>query len=133
MEILFSIMTTVAPKKIELTCTVTGKKTIWTNQKIIQAKIDQFGSLEAFEAQYKCKGASSNSKLKPRETREERAASFGKPKGAAQVDLDDSNSHLEVTEVLRTPYKMKGSDETYYSTVTQSKRMPGLVPTAALT
>lgn len=124
-------MTTVAPKKLELTCTVTGKQTTWTNQKIIQAKIDQFGSLEAFVAQYKSKGASSNSKLKPRETREERAASFGTRKGAAQVELDDSNSYLEVKVALRTPYKIKGSDETYYSTVTESKRVAGTRPTEA--
>lgn len=125
-------MTTVAPKKLELTCTVTGKQTTWTNQKIIQAKIDQFGSLEAFVAQYKSKGASSNSKLKPRETREERAASFGKGRTAApQGELDDSNSYLEVKVALRTPYKIKGSDETYYSTVTESKRVAGPRPTEA--
>lgn len=120
-------MTTVAPKKLELTCTVTGKKTIWTNQKIIQAKIDLFGSLEAFLAQYKCKGATSNSKLKPRETREERAASFGKPKGAEHVELDDTNSHLVHTH-RKFPYKMKGSDEDYYCTVSETKRVAGPAP-----
>ena len=50
-------MTTIAPKKITLTCTVTGKQTIWTNQQIIQKKIDEFGSLEAFMAQYVSRGA----------------------------------------------------------------------------
>jgi hypothetical protein len=50
-------MTTIAPKKLLLTCTLTGKVATWTNQKIIQAKIDQFGSLEAFTAQYQSKGA----------------------------------------------------------------------------
>lgn len=50
-------MTTIAPKKLVLTCTVTGKQTTWTNQQIIQKKIDEFGSLEAFTAQYVSKGA----------------------------------------------------------------------------
>lgn len=50
-------MTTTAPSKVILTCTVTGKTVTWTNKKIIQKKIDQFGSLEAFVAQFKCKGA----------------------------------------------------------------------------
>jgi len=42
---------------ITLTCTVTGKQTVWTNQSIIDAKIKQYGSLEAFRAQYVSKGA----------------------------------------------------------------------------
>jgi antitoxin component YwqK of YwqJK toxin-antitoxin module len=50
-------MTTIAPNKITLTCTITGKTTTWTNKKIIQAKIDKHGSLEAFMAQYTAKGA----------------------------------------------------------------------------
>lgn len=50
-------MTTTAPSKVILTCTVSGKTVTWTNKKIIQKKIDQFGSLEAFVAQFKCKGA----------------------------------------------------------------------------
>lgn len=58
-------MTTIAPKKLTLTCTVTGKQTTWTNQSIIQSKIDKFGSLEAFVAQYKCKGAGNAKTIKP--------------------------------------------------------------------
>ena len=50
-------MTTIAPNKVVLTCTVSGKTVTWTNKKIIQKKIDQFGSLEAFVSQFKCKGA----------------------------------------------------------------------------
>jgi len=50
-------MTTIAPKKIVLTCTVSGKQTTWTNQSIIQKKIDEHGSLEVFMAQYVSKGA----------------------------------------------------------------------------
>lgn len=127
-------MTTVAPKKVELTCIKTGKKTVWTNQKIIQAKIDQFGSLEAFVAQYKCKAAGSNSKLKPRETREERAQSFGKARTASpQVELDDTNSHLVHTH-RKYPYKMKGNEEeTYYCTVSETKRVPGPAPATEVT
>ncbi len=45
------------PNKLELTCTVTGKKSIWTNKKIIAAKIAEFGTLEAFVNQYTCRGA----------------------------------------------------------------------------
>lgn len=59
-------MTTVAPKKITLTCTVTGKTVTWTNQKIIQAKIDKYGSLEAFQAQYTSKGANKKEKVRAR-------------------------------------------------------------------
>lgn len=58
-------MTTIAPKKLILTCTVTGKTVTWTNQKIIQGKIDKFGSLEAFTAQYVSKGAN-KSEPKPK-------------------------------------------------------------------
>ena len=50
-------MTTTAPNKVVLTCNITGKTVTWTNKKIIQAKIDQHGSLEAFMSQYKSKGA----------------------------------------------------------------------------
>lgn len=57
-------MTTIAPNKITLTCTVSGKTVVWTNKKIIQAKIDQFGSLEAFMAQYQSKGAGKAVKVK---------------------------------------------------------------------
>lgn len=45
------------PSKLILTCTVTGKQVTWTNKTIIAAKIAQHGSLEAFVAQFKCKGA----------------------------------------------------------------------------
>lgn len=54
---IITTMTTIAPNKVILTCTVTGKQTTWTNKQIIQKKIDQFGSLEAFMAQYVSKGA----------------------------------------------------------------------------
>jgi hypothetical protein len=50
-------MTTIAPNKVVLTCIVSGKTVTWTNRSIIQKKIDQFGSLEAFQAQFTCKGA----------------------------------------------------------------------------
>jgi hypothetical protein len=50
-------MTTIAPSKVILTCTISGKQVTWTNKSIIQKKIDEFGSLEAFQAQFKCKGA----------------------------------------------------------------------------
>ena len=58
-------MTTIAPNKVILTCTVSGKTVTWTNKTIIQKKIDQFGSLEAFQAQFKCKGANKKDKPKP--------------------------------------------------------------------
>jgi hypothetical protein len=42
---------------ITLTCTVTGKQVTWSNKTIIDAKIKQYGSLEAFRAAYVSKGA----------------------------------------------------------------------------
>ena len=45
------------PSKLVLTCTVTGKVVTWTNKAIIQKKIEEFGSLDAFVKQFKCKGA----------------------------------------------------------------------------
>ena len=53
------------PNKIILTCTITGKKVTWTNKAIIAKKIQQYGSLEAFQAQFKCKGANKKDKPKP--------------------------------------------------------------------
>ena len=50
------------PNKIILTCTITGKTVTWTNKKIIQKKIEQYGSLEAFQAQFTCKGAKKKEK-----------------------------------------------------------------------
>ena len=50
-------MTTTAPSKVILTCTVTGKTVTWTNKKIIQQKIDKYGSLETFMSKYTAKGA----------------------------------------------------------------------------
>ena len=50
--------------KVILTCTITGKKVTWTNKKIIQKKIEQFGTLEAFQAQFKCKGAEKKERVK---------------------------------------------------------------------
>ena len=52
------------PNKLVLTCTVTGKKVTWTNKAIIAKKVQQFGSLDAFVAQFKCKGV--NKKVKPK-------------------------------------------------------------------
>ena len=52
------------PNKVILTCTITGKKVTWTNKKIIQKKIEQFGTLEAFQAQFKCKGAEKKERVK---------------------------------------------------------------------
>jgi hypothetical protein len=51
------------PNKLVLTCTITGKTVTWTNKKIIQKKIEQYGSLEAFQAQFKCKGANKKEKV----------------------------------------------------------------------
>jgi len=53
------------PNKIILTCTITGKTVTWTNKKIIQKKIEQYGSLEAFQAQFTCKGAKKKKEKKP--------------------------------------------------------------------
>ena len=50
-------MTTIAPNKITLTCTITGKQTTWLNRALIQKAIDKHGSLEAFMAQYVSRGA----------------------------------------------------------------------------
>lgn len=75
--------TTIAPNKITLTCTVSGKTVVWTNKKIIQAKIDQFGSLEAFTAQYTARGAGKTPKVK---------ASFIKPILQKGVELGKMSS-----------------------------------------
>lgn len=61
-------MTTIAPSKLILVCTKTGKAVVWTNRKIIQKKIDQFGSLEAFVAQFTCRGANKESNAIVKET-----------------------------------------------------------------
>jgi hypothetical protein len=50
-------MTTIAPNKVVLTCNVSGKTVTWTNKKIIQQKIDKYGSLETFMSKYTAKGA----------------------------------------------------------------------------
>jgi hypothetical protein len=50
---------------ITLTCTVTGKTVKWSNQKIIDAKIAEYGSLEAFRAQYVSKGATKKTSTTP--------------------------------------------------------------------
>ena len=52
------------PNKLVLTCTVSGKTVTWTNKKIIAQKIQQYGSLEAFQAQFKCEGASKKEPVK---------------------------------------------------------------------
>ena len=49
--------TVTIPSKLELTCTITGKKVTWTNKSIIAKKIAEFGTLEAFIAQFTCRGA----------------------------------------------------------------------------
>ena len=40
-----------------LTCNVTGKTVKWSNQKIIDDKIKQYGSEEAFRKAFVCRGA----------------------------------------------------------------------------
>jgi len=42
---------------IILTCNVTGKQVKWSNQKIIDAKVAEYGSLEAFQKVYVSRGA----------------------------------------------------------------------------
>jgi len=49
---------------ITLICNVTNKKVVWTNKAIIDAKIKQYGSLEAFKAAYVSKGANKKAKVK---------------------------------------------------------------------
>lgn len=119
---------TTIPNKLVLTCTITGKVVTWTNKAIIAKKIEQFGSLEAFVAQFKCKGAVPGSR-RVTETREQRALSFGKAR-QPQEDLDDTNSYLEHVSI-RYPYKIKGSDEDYFCTVVTSMRIKGVRPVEA--
>lgn len=45
------------PKKVELTCSVTGKKTTWLNRQCIAREIAKHGSLAAWQAQYVSRGA----------------------------------------------------------------------------
>lgn len=45
------------PKKLELTCQVTGKKTIWLNRECMLKAALKHGSLDAFVKQYKSRGA----------------------------------------------------------------------------
>lgn len=90
-------MTTIAPNKVVLTCTVTGKTVTWTNKKIIQKKIDQFGSLEAFQSQFKCKGAVKKKKI-------ERVVAL-KPilhQGVALGALTPEEYHAKYMTVTRT-------------------------------
>jgi|APCry1669188879_1035177.scaffolds.fasta_scaffold19095_2 gamma-glutamyl phosphate reductase len=47
---------------IILTCNVTGKTVKWSNQSIIDAKIKEYGSLEAFQKAYVSRGANKKSK-----------------------------------------------------------------------
>jgi len=96
-------MTTIAPNKITLTCTITGKTTTWTNKKIIQAKIDKHGSLEAFMAQYTTKGAQKKVKVK---------AQFIKPllvQGAALGKMTSEEYAAKYPRIERT-YADKKSD-----------------------
>ena len=96
-------MTTIAPNKITLTCTISGKTVVWTNRKIIQQKIDQFGSLEAFMAQYTAKGAGKTPKVK---------ASFIKPilqQGVAMGKMS-SEEYAEKYPRQERTYAAKGSD-----------------------
>ena len=96
-------MTTIAPNKVTLPCTIPGKVTPWTNRKIIQAKIDQHGSLEAFMAQYTAKGAGKTPKVK---------ASFMKPILQAGVELGKMTSEEYAAKYPRQErtYAAKGSD-----------------------
>ena len=96
-------MTTIAPNKVVLTCIISGKVTTWTNRKIIQAKIDKHGSLEAFMAQYTAKGAGKTPKVK---------ASFMKPILQAGVALGKMSSEEYATKYPRQErtYAAKGSD-----------------------
>jgi len=49
---------------IILTCNVTGKTVKWSNQKIIDAKVAEYGSLEAFQKAYVSRGANKKPKVK---------------------------------------------------------------------
>ena len=49
---------------IILTCNVTGKTVKWSNQKIIDAKVAEYGSLEAFQKAYVSRGANKKPKQK---------------------------------------------------------------------
>ena len=49
---------------IILTCNVTGKTVKWSNQSIIDAKIKQYGSEEAFRKAFVCRGAGKKPKVK---------------------------------------------------------------------
>ena len=49
---------------IILTCNVTGKTVKWSNQKIIDAKVAEYGSLEAFQKAYVSRGAVKKPKVK---------------------------------------------------------------------
>jgi len=49
---------------IILTCNVTGKTVKWSNQKIIDAKVAEYGSLEAFQKAYVSRGAKKKEKVK---------------------------------------------------------------------
>jgi len=96
-------MTTIAPNKVTLTCTITGKTVTWTNRSIIQKKIDQFGSLEAFQAQYTAKGAQKKVKVK---------AQFIKPllvQGAALSKMTSEEYAAKYPRIERT-YADKKSD-----------------------
>ena len=96
-------MTTIAPNKVTLTCTITGKTVTWTNRSIIQKKINQFGSLEAFQAQYTAKGAQKKSKVK---------AQFIKPllvQGAALGKMTSEEYAAKYPRIERT-YADKNND-----------------------
>lgn len=96
-------MTTIAPNKITLTCTISGKTVVWTNRKIIQAKIDKHGSLEAFMAQYTSKGAGKTPKVK---------ASFIKPilqQGVAMGKMT-SEEYAQKYPVVERTYASKSND-----------------------
>ena len=49
---------------IILTCNVTGKTVKWSNQSIIDTKIKEYGSLEAFQKAYVSRGANKKPKVK---------------------------------------------------------------------
>lgn len=79
------------PVPLFLKCTKSGKEVVWTNAKIIKAKIEKAGSLEAFLASYVSKGANGPSKTtQPRQW-----------KGKAILDAgSDTTSTEESEEIL---------------------------------
>lgn len=91
------------PSKLELTCTVTGVKKVWTVKACMLKAVQKFGSLEAFMAQYTAKGAGKTPKVK---------ASFMKPILQAGVEMGKMSSEEYAAKYPRQErtYAAKGSD-----------------------